>query len=84
MVSPEFRPRNSQYRQGIEKWLYLGYVKWETLINRLEKEQNYQKPISDEQLWTFIMASGYAIAGKDGIAGRAQGQTLTIDRWEDE
>ena len=55
-------------REQIEKWLYLGYVKWGTLINRLEKEQNSQKPMSDEQLWTFIMASGYAIAGQKGLA----------------
>ncbi len=58
----------NQYRGKIEKRLYLGYVRWETLINRLKKEQNSQKPISDEQIWTFIMACGYAIAGKDGIA----------------
>lgn len=59
-------------REQIEKWLYLGYVKWETLIKRLDKKQDLNKPISDEQLWTFIMASGYAIAGKDGIAKLAR------------
>lgn len=57
-----------KYHAEITKYLYLGYARWDELIKRIEKHE--QKPLSDlndEQIWTFLIGCGYAIAGAQGF-----------------
>ncbi|MCL0089466.1 hypothetical protein M1O54_03825 [Dehalococcoidia bacterium] len=54
---------------GIVKYLYIGYARWDDLISRVERQE--RKPsddFADEQIWTFLVGCGYAIAGEDGVA----------------
>lgn len=47
----------------------MGYALWDDLRGRVEKQED--RPAGDcvdEQLWTFLVGCGYAIAGEDGIA----------------
>ena len=58
----------SKNQKKIEKYLDCGYVKWDKLIERIyNQELNKNKNFSDEQIWTFIIACGYAITGQQGI-----------------
>ena len=43
--------------------LFLGSVDWEKLVERVSGSSAAQ----DEQLWTFLAACGYAIAGSEGV-----------------
>jgi hypothetical protein len=55
--------------ETIKKYLYLGYVNWDDLINRIERqERNKYSDFADEQIWTFLIACGYAIKGRQGVA----------------
>jgi hypothetical protein len=52
----------------IKKYLYCGYASWDGLIDRIKgQETNPFDDYTDEQIWTFIIACGYAITGKDGL-----------------
>ncbi len=57
------------YRGKLTKYLYIGRAKWEELIYCVGREE--RKPshdFYDEQIWTFLVACGYGIAGEHGIA----------------
>lgn len=52
----------------IRKYLYLGYVNWDALIERIRsQESNPNLDCIDEQIWTFLVACGYAIDGPPGL-----------------
>lgn len=57
------------HHDAITKYLYIGYARWDQLISRVERQE--RKPsddLDDEQIWTFLVGCGYAIAGEDGVA----------------
>jgi hypothetical protein len=52
----------------ILSYLYLGGAKWDNLIKRIIAQEQAQTPnFADEQVWTFLIACGYALYGEDGI-----------------
>ena len=52
----------------IKKYLHLNNGRWCRLPERIAKYECEDKPVcEDEQLWTFLAACGYAIAGVQGI-----------------
>ena len=52
----------------ITKHLYVGYAHWDGLMARLEQEQRKSSDCcADEQVWTFLVACGYAVAGEEGV-----------------
>jgi len=61
----------NRYREAITKYLYIGYANWDNLIGRIAKQEARQaKPVhnfADEQVWTFLIGCGYAMAGEEGI-----------------
>ena len=58
-----------EHEGEIRRWLYLGYVHWEDLIDRLEtRERSTSGVLGDEQVWTFLVGCGYAISGTKGLA----------------
>ena len=55
-------------RDAIEKHLHLNDGRWCRLPERIAKcECEDEQVCEDEQLWTFLAACGYAIAGVQGI-----------------
>ena len=50
-------------RDPIQAHLSLGSVHWRDLVCRVRGSSAAR----DEQLWTFLAACGYAIAGADGV-----------------
>jgi len=57
------------HHDEITKYLYIGYARWDELISRVKRQE--RKPsddFADEQIWTFLVGCGYAIAGEDGVA----------------
>ena len=57
------------YHHQITKYLYMGYAQWDDIIVRIKRaEQMLLQDFADEQVWTFLIASGYAIAEETGIA----------------
>ena len=53
----------------IIKYLHIGYAQWDKLIRRVERqEREPSDDFDDEQIWTFLVGCGYAIAGEDGVA----------------
>jgi len=58
-----------KYYDEIRRYLFLGYVGWDGLIDRIERQERKSSPdLDDEQIWTFLVGCGYAIAGKQGVA----------------
>ena len=53
----------SENKDAIYAHLSLGSVGWEHLVDRMRGSSVAR----DEQLWTFLAACGYAIAGSDGV-----------------
>ena len=52
----------------IIKYLYCGYVNWDSLIARIERQEcNPIEDFLDEQIWTFIVACGFAIDKEKGL-----------------
>ena len=57
-------------RDAITQCLYLGGERWSRLPERIrsyEAEHASPELFKDEQVWTFLAACGYAIAGAEGI-----------------
>ena len=53
---------------NIKKYLHCGYIKPEKLIKKIAlQEQKQTNDFADEQVWTFLLACGYAIAGPNGV-----------------
>ncbi len=58
-----------EHESEIIRRLYLGYVHWEDLIDRLETRERFTSGVvGDEQVWTFLVGCGYAISGTEGLA----------------
>lgn len=63
-----FADNLNQGRTRIEKYLYLGKVSWEKLISTIRSQEEVQNHgFSNEQIWTFLMACGYALSGEPGL-----------------
>ena len=57
------------HHDEIIKYLYIGYARWDELVSRVERQE--RKPsddFNDEQIWTFLVGCGHAIAREDGVA----------------
>ena len=48
----------------ITGYLYMGWVRWDEMVKRVDRLGKQD----DEQMWTFLVACGYAIAGEEGVA----------------
>lgn len=59
-----------KYHDEIIKYLYIGYARWDDMINRIKRQEEQQSShdFSDEQIWTFLVSCGYAIAREQGVA----------------
>ena len=58
-----------EHGDEIERRLHLGYVHWQDLVSKLEiQERHASGSLRDEQVWTFLVGCGYAIAGAEGLA----------------
>ena len=52
----------------IKEHLHCGWINRDELINKIEQqEQNQTSEFADEQVWTFLLACGYAIVGPNGV-----------------
>ena len=77
------------YHDELDEYLYIGYARWDDLIKRIEREERTPShDFADEQIWTFLVGCGYAIAGQQGIAmltrtltGLNQGQPTNQKIW---
>jgi len=57
------------YHEQIVKYLYTGYAEWDDLISRVDREERTSShDFVDEQIWTFLVACGYTMAKKEGVA----------------
>ena len=58
-----------EHGDEIERRLHLGYVHWQDLVSKLETQERHASgSLRDEQVWTFLVGYGYAIAGVEGLA----------------
>ena len=59
----------TEHRQEISRLLYLGYVRWDNLVRKLESQERTRRgAFGDEQVWTFLVGCGYAMADAGGVA----------------
>jgi hypothetical protein len=64
----ELSDKISENYEKIRERLHCGYANWDGLIERIKKQEcNSSENFLDEQIWTFIVACGYSIAGKEGL-----------------
>jgi len=57
------------HRDEITGYLYIGYAVGDDLVARVERQEGKDSSdYDDEQVWTFLVGCGYAIAGEDGVA----------------
>lgn len=62
-----------KWRDDITKYLYVGCAHWDDLTDRVEREERRASDcLADEQVWTFLVACGYAAAGEDGVSALAE------------
>jgi len=55
-------------KNDIEHYLYLGKAKWENLSKKIRRQEISQSiDFKDEQIWTFLLACGYALSGTAGV-----------------
>ena len=58
-----------EHGDQIGRRLHLGYVHWQDLVSKLEiQERHASGSLGDEQVWTFLVGCGYAMAGAEGLA----------------
>ena len=58
-----------EHGDEIKLRLHLGYVHWQNLVSKLEiQERHASGSLGDEQVWTFLVGCGYAMAGAEGLA----------------
>lgn len=68
----------------IKQYLELGYVNEKGLLNRLAAhEATGKSELKDEQLWTYLVACGYAVAGPKGVAKLAEILTQGLGKTND-
>lgn len=55
-------------KNDVERYLRLGKAKWENLSKKIRLQEISQSPVfKDEQIWTFLVACGYALSGEAGL-----------------
>jgi hypothetical protein len=56
-------------QKNIEAHLKLGVGDWDDLLDRIERQEvgSARPTLNDEQLWTFLLACGYAAAKAAGV-----------------
>jgi len=60
----------------ITRYLYMGWERWDKLVARVEmREGQGSADCDDEQVWTFLVACGYAIAAESGIVTLTKAST---------
>lgn len=64
------------HRVLIEESLHIGYAHWAGLIDRLSRPDRKHGTFHDEQVWTFLLGCGYALA-QNGVS--QLGALLTED-----
>ena len=58
-----------RHRGAINRSLRLCKENWESLLQACDSELLHRRGwLNDEEVWTFLAACGYAIAGRDGVA----------------
>lgn len=58
-----------KYHDEIIKYLYIGDAGWDKMIDRIERqERSSSHDFADEQIWTFLVGCGYAMAREQGVA----------------
>ena len=58
-----------EHRDQIGRRLHLGYVRRQNLVSKLKtQERQASGSLRDEQVWTFLVGCGYAMAGAEGLA----------------
>jgi hypothetical protein len=59
----------TEHKTHIEATLKIGYATWDALIERVERQDRKSaEDYDDEQIWTFLVGCGYAMAGAAGAA----------------
>lgn len=57
-----------RHRADIERSLVIGRAKWPKLLKRVRAAEAAREPdFNDEQIWTFLVACGFSIAGQAGV-----------------
>jgi len=62
-----------RHKSHIAEYLCIPHQQWARVISRVERQE--QAPVADfpdEQVWTFLLACGYAMAGGPGVAALAR------------
>lgn len=55
-------------RTSIEENLFVGKARWEIVIAKVaQQEDEPHADYYDEQVWTFLLACGYAVGGPEGV-----------------
>lgn len=58
----------TENKKEITKYLHCSRALWKTVIERIKKQElDPRDNFADEQIWTFLIACGYAIAGENGL-----------------
>lgn len=53
----------------INEYLYVGSADWDSLIQRIERqERGGSDDFDEEQVWTFLVGSAYAMGAEQGVA----------------
>ena len=63
----ELRDRLKRNREHIETRLHVSAAQWSALVARLGRQDRKHGTLHDEQVWTFLLGAGYALA-EDGVA----------------
>jgi len=57
------------HHSEITRYVHVGYARWDDLIARVKRQEWTSSPdFDDEQIWTFLVACGYAISRDTGVA----------------
>lgn len=62
-----------QHQSRIAEYLCVPHRQWESVIPRIERQEEAAlADFPDEQVWTFLLACGYAMPGGAGLAALAR------------
>lgn len=56
-----------KHRAEISQRLFLPSGRWDKIVGRINELVAFIGSCKDEQIWTFLAATGYAISGKEGV-----------------
>lgn len=62
------KSRIERYHYEIRSYLNLGFLNWDEILSGLGREEQSSQVCINEQIWTFLVACGYAITGYQGVA----------------